>query len=114
LSVDELYSDTTIGGWIFANIRLMDDSHKGLLDAMDDISRENVIIHRMLEEGLPLTRIVYLQIFYDGEIPNPWTEKHEVLLPPIFREDFDNQLDALKGFGEFIGVTFSGKIPAGD
>ena len=92
----------------------MDDSHKDLLEAMDEISRENVIIHRMLEEGLPLTRDAYIQIFYDGEIPSPWTEKHEAIVPPIFREDYDSQREALKGFGEFIGVTFTGRLPSGD
>tara|TARA_E500000331_G_scaffold355993_1_gene412963 strand:- start:2906 stop:3256 length:351 start_codon:yes stop_codon:yes gene_type:complete len=112
--VEELYSATGMADRIFANIQGMEDFHKDLLDAMDDISRENVIIQRMLEEGLPLTREAYIQIFYDGKTPAPWTEKHEAILPPIFREDFENQREALKGFGEFIGVTFTGRLPSGD
>ena len=43
------------------------------------------VLDLMREEGLPLTREVYIQLNWWGEKPHPWTAEHEEELPPQFR-----------------------------
>jgi hypothetical protein len=79
---------------------------------MDEISANNVIIQRMIRDGLAFSREVYIDIFYEGQVPKPWTEKHEALLPPVFRLALDDQRQALKNLSEAIGLAYNGEVPS--
>lgn len=79
---------------------------------MDEISKNNVIIQRMIRENLALSRETYLEIFYEGDIPHPWTDKHEAILPPVFRFDLSEQREALKSLSESIGLAYNGEVPS--
>lgn len=79
---------------------------------MDEISKNNVIIQRMIRENLALSRETYLDIFYEGDIPHPWTDKHEAILPPVFRLDLTAQREALKSLSESIGLAYNGEVPS--
>jgi hypothetical protein len=84
------------------------------LESLDALSRSNVIIQRMIKEGLPFNRQTYLDIFYAGQIPGPWTFKHESLLPPVFRSEVDTeqQREALQNLNEAIGIAYNGEVPS--
>lgn len=79
---------------------------------MDDISKNNVIIQRMIKENMTFSRDTYVDIFYDGEIPRPWTDKHEAILPPVFRLDLSEQRAALKALSDSIGLAYNGEVPS--
>lgn len=83
------------------------------LQDLDDVSRENVLVKRMVNEDLAFTREQYITLFYEDEQPDIWTERHEALLPPVFRREEDNTLahEALEKLGEAIGVVYTGRIP---
>jgi hypothetical protein len=82
------------------------------LAQLDDISRNNVIIQRMVAESLPFDRATYVGIFYAGQVPKPWTHDHEAILPPVFRdENADEVRRAIQALGDAIGVTYTGDVP---
>ena len=80
---------------------------------LDDISRDNVLIKKMISEDLPFTREQYIVMFYEDEgIPSPWTNAHEDILPPVFRDKQSKQVrEAIANLGDAIGVTYTGEIP---
>lgn len=79
---------------------------------VDEISKNNVIIQRMIRENLALSRETYLNIFYEGDIPHPWSDKYEAILPPVFRLDLSAQREALQSLSESIGLAYNGEVPS--
>ncbi|MEM7362962.1 MAG: hypothetical protein AAF525_02995 [Pseudomonadota bacterium] len=86
---------------------------KPALKDLDDTSRDNVLIQKMISEALPFTREQYIAMFYaDESIPSPWTDVHEGRLPPVFQDKQSEQVrEAIANLGEAIGVTYTGEIP---
>ena len=84
------------------------------LSALYELSRENYLVRQMLEKKLPFTREHYIELFYEGEPPAVWTDRHEALLPPCFRQsasDLSAMHEAIEKLGEAIGVTYTGRVP---
>ncbi|MDA1302599.1 MAG: hypothetical protein O2868_21330 [Proteobacteria bacterium] len=86
---------------------------KPRLQDLDGISRENHLVKRMLDEDVAFTREQYIALFYGDAQPDVWTERHESLLPPVFRHEEDNARahEAIEKLGEAIGVVYTGRIP---
>jgi hypothetical protein len=82
------------------------------LGALDEVSRNNVIVRQMIEDGLSFNRVTYIDLFYAGKTPKPWTDLHESRLPPIFQDtNTDLIREAIQNLGDAIGVTYTGEIP---
>ncbi|MAV27159.1 MAG: hypothetical protein CMQ05_13765 [Gammaproteobacteria bacterium] len=83
------------------------------INEMDEISRDNVLVLKMITQNLPFTREQYIELFYEGEgMPSPWTDVHEKQLPPVFQDPQSDQVrEAISNLGEAIGVTYLGEIP---
>ena len=90
---------------------MTDDAHAPELEQLDDISRKNAIVQRMIRDNLAFTRDTYIRLRWP-EAPTPWTVDHEKKLPPVFREPNAERVgEALKGLGDAIGVTYTGELP---
>src|SRR4051812_45586362 len=61
---------------------------KGLLQPRQEPEKpvvEDVVLHMMKRDGIPVTRQNYLDMAYPGGVPKPWTAELEAELPLAVR-----------------------------